>query len=218
MTTAEPSESRTRIKICGISTEETALAAVEAGADYIGFVFAEGSPRRITAPRALEIAAILPEHVEPVGVFRLGDTDEPDLQGWTGAWCQLHGDETERTIGAIEGRRLIRGFSFDEGAVRRWDRCADLDLLLVDGPAAGSGASFDHRRLGDIASELDHPIVLAGGLTPENVGHAIDLVRPYAVDVSSGVESAPGVKDVALIREFCGAVRESDQATKRPSD
>ena len=94
--------------------------------------------------------------------------------------------------------------------MRCWNACADVDALLVDGPDPGSGQAFDHDELAALMPELTKPLILAGGLTPENVGEAIRRVRPYAVDVSSGVESAPGIKDPAKIAAFCAAVRAAD--------
>ena len=122
---------------------------------------------------------------------------------------QLHGRETEEVV-ARAPRPVIRGFGFDAEEVRRWEACPHVAALLIDGPAAGSGAAFDHHALAALRTELRKPVILAGGLTPENVADAIRVVRPDAVDVSSGVESSPGVKDPERIRAFCAAVRAAE--------
>jgi phosphoribosylanthranilate isomerase len=205
---------RTRVKICGIRSVEAAEVAIAAGADAIGVVFAEDSPRAVPIGAAVEVVRAATPFVTVVGVFRLvAGRDEPALDAWTnvGSWCQLHGDVDERvvsTLGRTHG--VIRGFRFDADELSRWSRCPALSGLLVDGSAGGAGTSFDHAALAAVAHETDLPLILAGGLDAENVGDAIRTARPYAVDVSSGVESAPGVKDPALIEAFCAAVREAD--------
>ncbi|UCD75626.1 MAG: phosphoribosylanthranilate isomerase [Phycisphaerales bacterium] len=209
--TARPSR-RTRIKICGITAPEIAEVAVEGGADFIGLVFARGSPRRITDFRvATEIISVLPAGVEPVGVFAhpLHEASA-DLEQWKscGHWCQLHGELDEESLRDLaQSHRVIRGFHFTEEQTLRWNACADVTALLIDGPRAGSGQSFDQARLAAMMDRINKPVFLAGGLDPQNVGAAIRAVRPYAVDVSTGVESSPGVKDPNLIRAFCRAAR-----------
>ena len=206
---------RTRIKICGIATPRIAEVAVKARADFIGLVFAEGSPRRIEDFRiATEIITVLPKHIEPVGVFAHPlDEANADLEQWKmcGDWCQLHGRLSEEVLEKLaESHSVIRGFHFSEKEVLRWNGCNDVTALLIDGPRAGSGRSFDHTQLASMMNRIARPVFLAGGLNPENVGAAIRTVRPYAVDVSSGVESSPGVKDPSLIRAFCETVRAAD--------
>ena len=202
---------RTVIKVCGVRTEEAMETAVEAGADLVGFVLAEGSPRTVSMNDAIVLARGLPEHVEPVAVFR----DQPieTIQRWPFTAVQLHGDESEAMIADLSTKqryRVMRGFSWSRAAFDRWRACADVDVLLIDGPKPGSGEPFDHDALSDHCVGVETRVFLAGGLTPENVGEAMRTVRPFGVDVSSGVESAPGVKDPALIRRFCEAVREAD--------
>jgi phosphoribosylanthranilate isomerase len=213
MTFAHPR--RTRIKICGITCVEAALCAVEAGADALGLVLVTGSPRRVDLATLLAIAEIGPfPFVSLVGVFR--DPDPGILPGGDASYpvsfdfVQLHGREDEALIAAVPAP-VIRGFPFDRKSVRRWSRCPDVNVLLVDGPDAGSGRAFDHDELATLMPDIRKPVILAGGLDAENVGEAIRKVRPWAVDVSSGVESSPGVKDPAKIREFCAAVREADE-------
>jgi phosphoribosylanthranilate isomerase len=204
---------RTRIKVCGITSVEQALAAAEAGADAIGLMFAPKSPRRIDIETAIEIIEVLPPFVTPVGVFQLRTGNEPELAEWWEEWCQLHGGEDESLIEHVaEEHRIIRGFHFDAAHVRRWEHCTDIEALLIDGSAGGKGEAFDHTALASMMDEITRPVILAGGLTPQNVGEAIRAVRPYGVDVSSGVESSPGVKEPDLIRHFCDAVREADAA------
>jgi phosphoribosylanthranilate isomerase len=203
---------RTRIKICGVMSPQVAEAAVEAGADAIGLVFASGSPRCIEMDDALRIADAVAPFITPVGVFQLTGADDTTLGAWPHPWCQLHGAEDERVVAAARRtHRVIRGFSWDADALRRWNGCADVDALLIDGPEGGSGAPFDHGALAPERAGLHKPVILAGGLRPENAAEAIRAVRPFAVDVSSGVERERGVKDVGLIRAFCEAVREAER-------
>lgn len=196
-----------RIKICGIRDLETAMFAVESGADAIGFVLAPGSPRTITHEDAVQIANELPDHVAAVGVFVDGGFDS-DLRPWQPRWTQLHGTEDEALVDMIEGP-VIRAVPFDVPSLLRWDGANGIDRLLVDSARPGSGQAFDHAAFLDIRDRLRTPIILAGGLAPDTVGKSIRTLRPWGVDVSSGVESAPGIKEPTLISDFCHAVRES---------
>jgi phosphoribosylanthranilate isomerase len=141
-----------------------------------------------------------------IAVVRDGD---PEMAArWRATWVQLHGNEDERTVASFaRTKHVMRGFRFDVDEVLRWDACPDVDILLVDGSAGGTGVSFRHDQLAALMPKITKPVVLAGGLTPQNVADAIETVRPFAVDVSSGVESAPGIKDADLIRHFCAAVK-----------
>lgn len=208
---------RTRIKVCGITSEDAALAAVEAGADALGFVFVQGTPRYIAPERAFEIMSLLPPLVGTVGVFRNATLDEfiECEQRCPTDWSQLHGSESENLVRDC-GPRVIRGIRFDAATIarelERWSALEEVDAILVDGSNGGEGVAFDWSALAGQAGTAAKPIVIAGGLTPDNVAGAIRACRPYAVDVSSGVESAPGVKDPARVDAFCRAVREADAA------
>ena len=200
---------RTRIKICGIKTELMALVAANAGADAIGLVFVPSSPRHVLPGTASRIARVLPPMVGSIGVFM--NPSDPDLQNWPGRWVQLHGREEEPQIARIaQHRRVIKGLKFNAEQVLRWNRCPHVTALLIDGSEGGGGESFHHEELAEMMPQLNTPVILAGGLTPENVGDAIRAVRPWGVDVSSGVERERGEKDAGLIRAFCAAVREAD--------
>jgi phosphoribosylanthranilate isomerase len=215
MNDASPQKSqqvrRTRVKICGITSIDIALTAAESGADAVGLVFVPGSPRYVLPGPAQHIARSLPPLISAVGVFV--NPSDPDLQNWRGQWVQLHGQEEEPQAARVARmRRIIKGLPFDAVQIRKWDRSPHVSALLIDGSAGGKGEGFDHRELADMMPELKTPVILAGGLTPKNVQKAIHAVRPFGVDVSSGVESSQGVKDAGLIREFCAAVREADRS------
>lgn len=201
---------RTRIKICGVTSVDVALAAVEAGADAIGLVFAPQSPRYVLPGPAQRIAKSLPPLVSSVGVFV--NPSDPDLHNWRGSWVQMHGQEGETQLARVAvNRRIIKGIKFNLAEIRRWEKCPHVSALLIDGSDGGKGEAFRHEELASIMHTLGTPVILAGGLTPKNVAGAIRTVRPFGVDVSSGVEKSPGVKDAGLIREFCAAVREADE-------
>ncbi|MCC7390065.1 MAG: phosphoribosylanthranilate isomerase [Phycisphaerales bacterium] len=206
---------RTRVKVCGITSPEAAQAAVEAGADVLGFVFVRDTPRYIEPDEAFEIMGALPPMVGTVGVFRDATLDEfIELeQQCPTDWSQLHGHEPEALVRDC-GPRVIRAFRFHAASIAsdlaRWSAIDEVDALLVDGSAGGEGEAFDWHALAEPARAIDKPVIIAGGLHPGNVADAIRACRPYAVDVSSGVESAPGVKDPELIRAVCRAVREAD--------
>lgn len=207
----------TRVKICGIKRLEDAQLAVELGAAALGFNFYPLSPRYIAPAAAADIAHTLPPFIVPVGVFA-DETDAAHVAAVArqagAAAIQLHGPRFPEPDGLEElrGFRLIRavavrdGFSVEElGALK-----ADAFLLDAYDPKliGGSGKSFDWN----LARQAKRygTILLAGGLTPENVGEAIRQVRPFAVDVASGVESAPGVKDPVKLEAFFRAVREAE--------
>jgi phosphoribosylanthranilate isomerase len=202
---------RTRIKICGITSVQMAMAAVEAGADAIGLVFAPGSPRQVLPGLAIQIARALPPLISAVGVFR--NPSDPEVMNWRGEWVQLHGSEVESQVSRLaqQHRRVIKGIAFDSAQIVKWDASPNVSAILIDGAAPGSGKVFDHAALAAMVPGLRTPVIIAGGLTVENVAGAIKTIRPFGVDVSSGVESAKGVKDAGMIREFCAAVRETDQ-------
>ncbi len=205
--TPAPGRDSTLIKICGIRSAEMAAIAVDAGADAIGLVIeVPDSPRTMTLDEAEAIAATLPPRIMKIAVVR--DSDPEITARWRPTWFQLHGVEDEQTVARFaRTKHVMRGFRFEVGQVLRWDACPAVDILLVDGSTGGAGEAFHHEQLAALMPQITKPVVLAGGLTPDNVADAIATVRPFAVDVSSGVESAPGVKDADLIVRFCAAVR-----------
>ncbi len=212
---------RTRIKICGLRTPEAVQAAVDAGADAVGFVFAE-SPRRVSPREATRLAALLPPFVARVAVFRY-----PEATGLADALGRFPADVVQAEPGPalaaadLGGRRwlpvlhdgpgLLAGRAPEEDPAAVAED-AGLALLEADG-RGGRGVRPDWDRAAALARRLR--LVLAGGLTPENVEEAIRRVRPWAVDVSSGVESEPGVKDPARIEAFAAAVRRADGREER---
>lgn len=195
---------RTRIKICGVRDAATATLAVEAGAQAVGVVLAEGSPRRISLEVALEIHHAISNRASVIAVVA-GGSDWPTLAGrWPGT-IQVHGEECPQRL-AESGATVIRGIKWSAEAVQAWDAHPSVAALLIDGPAGGSGRGFDHQELARCMRGLTKPVIVAGGLRSESVAAVIALLGPYGVDVSSGVERSPGVKDAAAIRRFCKAV------------
>lgn len=205
--------SAVRSKICGITRIEDALAAVEAGADAIGFVFYAKSPRAVNVQQARAIIRALPPFVTTVGLFvnasrcELGeilDAVPLDL-------LQFHGDESAEAC--EEWRRpYIKALRVKAGddiaaAVAAFPGASGVLLdTYVEGVPGGTGEAFDWSL---IPPDLSKPLILAGGLTPENVADAVARVRPYAVDVSGGVEASKGIKDHAKIRAFIAAARKA---------
>ena len=197
---------RVRVKICGITRLEDALDAVAQGADAIGLVFYEGSPRNVTISQAAEIVNQIPAFVTTVGLFVNAESSfireviskvKLDL-------LQFHGDETASECAAFSHPfiKAIRVKS-DTNLVQYAEDFSAAKALLLDtyaeGVAGGTGQVFDWNL---IPKELAKPVILAGGLTADNVARAISLVKPYAVDVSGGVEASKGIKDVAKIAAF----------------
>ncbi len=200
-----------RVKICGITRLEDALAAVRLGADALGFNFWPRSRRYVTPEAARAIVARLPPLVTSVGVFVDPTRDEvlraADIARIQVA--QLHGDESPgfcaslplpvlKAVRVKDARSLVALVSYEVAG------------FLLDSESAGyggSGAAFDWALVADVAAEL--PVVLAGGLGPDNVAEAVRAVRPWAVDVASGVESAPGVKDAVKMERFIRNAKEA---------
>ena len=191
----------TKVKICGLSTASAVETACKAGADYIGFVFAE-SRRRVSLEQAQKLAALVPPAVRKVGVFvspSLAELQEAisvanlDL-------VQIHGDFDEELLTQI-GRPVIRAYQV-KGALK--DVSQQADYLLFDAPLAGSGQTFDWQVFDK--SQIHQPFFIAGGLNAGNVQEAIQHFAPYAVDVSSGVET-DGQKDLEKIKEFIERVK-----------
>jgi phosphoribosylanthranilate isomerase len=201
---------RVRVKICGVTRAEDALAAVRLGADALGFNFWPGSKRHITPAAARGIIARLPPFVTPVGVFvNQLEGEMRAIAAESGIQVfQLHGDEPPELCARLN-LPVVKAIPVDQ--VRTLSRLLSYEVsaFLLDTPSrgyGGSGEPFDWS-LAEGVSEVA-PVILAGGLTPENVAAAVRAVRPYAVDVASGVESSPGVKDVARMSRFFAAVRE----------
>lgn len=197
----------TLVKICGVTSEQDAALCVEAGADAIGLNFAPRSPRCLSIERAHAIMRVIPAHVLSVGVFV--DADRETLTRYKetlGLRClQLHGDETPELLAdflphAYKALR-VRGPSVRQEAERYPGEYLLLDAY-VPGVHGGSGARFDWNLALELAQQ--RKLTLAGGLTPDNVAQAVCAVKPFCVDVASGVESAPGVKDPVRVRAFVG--------------
>jgi phosphoribosylanthranilate isomerase len=201
------------VKICGITSEEDALLAVAMGADAVGFVFAPSS-RQIAAGKARDIARRLPPEVLTVGVFR-DESAQRVVDVVNGAGlraAQLHGHETVEHTRSVRARVsfVIKAFAAGDPTLERADDFG-ADAVLVDSPTPGSGDMFDWS----LAEGAPHGrrVILAGGLTPDNVAEAIARVRPWGVDVSTGVESEPGRKDARKVRDF---IRAAKSASPRP--
>ncbi|MEO1044847.1 MAG: phosphoribosylanthranilate isomerase [Pseudomonadota bacterium] len=211
------------IKICGLSREDSIDAAIEAGASHIGLVHFPKSPRHVSLERAAELRAhagkrirtvLLLVNTEPALTGHAIVTVRPDI-------VQFHGSEKPEWLRAVRERTGIGVWKAvglrDAGTLERSARYHDAaDLLLFDAPAralpGGTGASFDWSLLADHQHQVDWG--LAGGLSPENVGEALAVTNAPLVDVSSGVESAPGVKDMDKIHAFCQAVRDFESSSR----
>lgn len=207
---------RTKVKICGITRLPDALAAVEAGADALGFMFFEGSKRNLAPAAAAKIIRELPPFVAKVGVFVNASAD---IVRATVAECgldtlQFHGEETPEFCRQFAPLKVIKAFRIQDAASLQPlpDHAVDAWLLdsYVPGQRGGTGERFNWE-LAAQAKELGRPVILAGGLTPENIADAVQQVWPFGVDVSSGVETAPGQKDAGLVRRFVSIVREMEQ-------
>ena len=205
--------SRTRIKICGLTREADVDAAVAAGADAIGFVLYAKSPRAVTPQRAAELARRLPPFVTPVGLFvnAAPALVEAALAAVPNLTLQFHGDERpadcERWARAyLRAARMAPGFDLLDFSQQFSSAQAILVDAFVDG-YGGGGKVFDWSLL---PPSVPSPVVLSGGLSAANVIDGVLKVRPWAVDVSSGVEEAKGLKNAGLMREFCAAVRQAD--------
>lgn len=222
--TSESSQrpTRTRVKICGITREQDAVEAAHAGADALGFVFYPPSPRAVSAERAAELCQLLPPFIERVGLFVNASVSEVQavLDIVPLSLIQFHGDESpdfcqqfatpyikairisadnaEQALQQIEAHSMAQGFLLD---------------AYEKGVPGGTGKTFDWSK---IPAELDQPLVLAGGLDADNVAQAMAEVAPYAVDVSSGVEVSPGVKDLAKINQFMQSVMQNDAPIDAP--
>jgi phosphoribosylanthranilate isomerase len=204
----------TRIKICGITRTEDALVCTSLGADFLGFIFVPSTPRYIEPERAAEIVTLVRDRAEPpriVGVFRDASVDYMrEIAAVVGLdLLQLHGTETDEDIATLD-LPAIKSFRVGD-TLPDTTAVPSADWLLFD--------TFDERRTGGTGRRFDwsllamyprtKPFFLAGGLTPDNVAAAISLVRPDAIDVSSGVEAEPGIKDEAKVRALFERVKRS---------
>ncbi|WP_449428202.1 phosphoribosylanthranilate isomerase [Rhodanobacter umsongensis] len=206
---------RTRIKCCGMTRVEDARLAARLGADAIGVVFTARSKRQVSLLQAREIVAALPPFVASVALFMDDDVDQVRrvLDEVRPTLLQFHGSESDDWCAQF-GHPFLKAIAMGDGAtalsrLRDYPHAAGL---LLDGhgagEAGGSGKSFDWSL---IPHDSAQPLLLAGGLHAGNVGAAIQVARPWAVDVASGVESAPGIKDAARLADFMAAVRAADK-------
>lgn len=203
----------TRVKICGITNEEDAFAAIDAGADALGFVLYSKSPRFISPAAAGRIIRKLPPFVQSVAVTVNATPPEVrDIETVANfdIW-QLHGDELPDRCRALYPRRIVKALSL---GTNHYPNVAEYAIMafLLDTPSityGGTGKTFDWKLAVEFKPKVNRPIILSGGLTPENVAEAIETVQPYAVDVSSGVELSPGRKDHVKVKEFIRVCKSS---------
>lgn len=214
---------RIRIKMCGTTRSEDARSAVAAGVDALGFIFVAGSPRLVTPDQAATLIGCLPPFIARVGVFRDTAADAirevVDACGLT--QVQLHGDETPAFCRELRtwrrGVSICKAFRIGRGFMPRhladYDEVVDSVLLdtYVQGTAGGTGQSFDWTLVNEL--RISKPLILAGGLHPDNVVVAIRAVRPYAIDINSGIESAPGIKNHERLRQLIRNVRLFESGT-----
>ena len=202
----------TRVKVCGVTTREDLETVVEAGADAVGLIVdvSVDTPREIPDQRAVELARATPPFVttvlvtmpdRPEATVELASRVQPDV-------VQVHGDLTPGDLAFLSAKAhgdVVKAVSPDEAAT--YDTVADALLVdsLDDEGAGGTGETHDWERTRELVERLESPVVLAGGLTPENVADAVEAVRPFAVDVASGVESEPGRKDADAVAAFVDA-------------
>lgn len=209
---------RTRIKVCGITDSGDLAHAVSAGVDGLGFIFAENSPRRVEPEKARELIRKVPPFVDAVGVFVNEDPDVvTDIIKYCGlTMVQLHGQENVDYC-RLMPVRILKSFAVKddiEGA-KMAAYAGEVAGFLLDtydqAMAGGTGRAFDWNLAAD--PRIPGPVLLAGGLGPDNVGEAINAARPYGVDVNSGVEKSPGRKDHAMLTALIEAVRRADLQT-----
>lgn len=218
---------RTRVKICGLTRAKDVQAAVQAGADAVGFVFYAPSPRAVTAEQVAKLLESVPPFVQPVGLFV--DVNEAELVEILKTvridLLQFHGNETPEQcahLAALTGKRWIKAVQMkpdvDINPIIESYRAVGASGILLDAwhpdLFGGTGHAFDWRRFPQFEQSPNNvsqcPLILAGGLIPENVAEAIRQTKPFAVDVSGGVESAKGIKDSILIQRFIAAIKSAD--------
>lgn len=205
----------THIKFCGITSIEDARAAIDAGADYLGFNFYAPSPRSILPEACAEITAVLAKEspqVQLVGVFVNMPVKQVQviLRDCHLRMAQFHGDEAPGMLAALSGRafKAFRGVPVNVDGYARGEAPALLIDASVQGAYGGTGMKADWSAAANLAKRF--PLFLAGGLTAENVGEAVRQVRPWGVDTASGVESSPGRKDVAKMQKFVEEVKRTE--------
>ena len=200
----------TRVKICGITNLNDAQMAVNAGASALGFIFDKKSPRYVSPSKVRPIVEALPPFVTPVGVFvNCSEHAVRDICRLARvATVQFHGEESPGYCKRFNHFKIIKAFRvsdvFDFKSVLQYKVDAYLFDTFQEETPGGTGKTFNWDLLKNY--KFDKPVILSGGLNPENVRQAVETVRPYAVDVSSGVEKSPGVKSYQLIQAFCGAI------------
>ena len=202
----------TKVKLCGIKTLNDALAAIEVGTDFLGFNFYPKSARFVAKQTCAEITSVLKKkhpHIKLVGVFVNSSVEEvKDLLNICSLdLAQLHGDETPEMLKALNGKafKAFRGIPQSMDGFARHDAPALLVDASVKGAYGGTGVTADWNGAAELAKH--YPLLLAGGLNPENVAEALRQVKPWGVDVASGVESAPGEKDASKMKAFVKAVK-----------
>lgn len=204
------------VKICGITRPEDARLAESAGADAIGMIFVSGSRRELDVERAAPIAEAVGPFVVRIGVFRDAPIDRVRgaarrlrLHG-----VQLHGSEDAAYVAALRSElTVVKALSYHSDLTADDLAAYGADAILLDGPDPGSGRAFSWAEAAPLVGASR--VVVAGGLTPENVHRAVEAVRPYAVDVASGVETAPGLKDQAKVRAFVARAKAAARAMPR---
>jgi phosphoribosylanthranilate isomerase len=206
----------TLVKICGITNLEDALVATEAGADFLGFVFYPKSPRCVSPEQAHRIVDVVRRSSLPVSLVGVFVDEEPDTVCHIASRCgldyaQLHGAEPPEMVTALmeRGLRVVKAFRVRDGAslveIEHYQATAYLLDAYVPGQPGGTGHTFDWKLA--VQAKEYGPIILAGGLTPDNVAEAVRATHPWGVDVSSGVEAEPGRKDSDKLRCFIAAVK-----------
>jgi phosphoribosylanthranilate isomerase len=203
---------RIKTKVCGITNKADAIEAIKSGADWLGFVFFKDSPRYISPAAARQIIKSLPASINKVGVFV---NEKPATVKKIARMCgldtlQFHGREAPAYCRKFAGYKIIKAFRIKDAASLKGIKDYRVDGYLMDtfseGSYGGTGKNFQWALLQKLSGKI-FPVILSGGLNPRNVAAAIKKVRPYAVDVSSGVESSPGKKSPLLLKKFFAAVR-----------
>jgi phosphoribosylanthranilate isomerase len=208
----------TEIKICGITSLADALNAAACGADALGFIFYRQSPRYIDPMAAADIIARLPGHICKIGVF-VNETEETVKE--TAAACgldliQLHGDETVEYCMGFHPETLIKALPLETEEDLQGASPYNVGALLVDARASGRYGGTGKQASWELAARLgkDKPLILAGGLNSKNIAAALRTVQPRAVDINSGVESAPGKKDTEKVKEIIGIIRREESGKR----